>query len=155
MWGMSPEASDEPDASPLSPPVPPRDPDRPRLVIADDDAAGRALLRQYLESEDMEVVSEASDGAEVVPLVLRDHPDVVLMDMRMPSVDGLEAAGRIHATSPGTQVVLFSAYPTKEIWRQAEELGVYLVLEKDQPTLVIDAVKGAVALKRWSERESS
>jgi len=121
---------------------------RPRLVIAEGDPVDRAMLREYLESEEMEVLSEAGDGAEAVSLVLRDHPDVVVMDVRMPSVDGLRAASRIHVASPDTQVVLLSSEPSEDVAHDAEGLGVYLVIDKDEPTLIIDAVKGAVALKR-------
>src|SRR5437773_988061 len=123
--------------------------ERPRLVIADDDAHDRTTLRRFLEGEQMDVISEATDGVEAVSIVLREQPDVIVMDASMPSDEGLRAASRIHASSAPTEVVLLTDRPVREIARDAEELGVYLVLEKDaDASLIADAVKGAVAYKR-------
>jgi CheY-like chemotaxis protein len=127
------------------------DRDRPRLVVADADAENRAMLREYLESEDMDVIADAADGPEAVSAVLREDPDVVVMDTRMPLMDGVRAAGRIHALSPHTQVVLISSSATRDVASDAAELGVYLVIEKDEPTLIVDAVRGAFAFKRSTE----
>ena len=97
----------------------------------------------------MDVISEATDGVEAVSIVLREQPDVIVMDASMPSDEGLRAASRIHASSAPTEVVLLTDRPVREIARDAEELGVYLVLEKDaDASLIADAVKGAVAYKR-------
>ena len=126
--------------------------ERPRLVIADDDVRDRATLRRVLEGEQMEIISEASDGMEAVSVVLREQPDVIVLDASMPRDEGLRAASRIHASSAPTQVVLLTDRPVQEIARDAEELGVYIVIDKDaDATLIVDAVKGAVAYKRSKE----
>jgi YesN/AraC family two-component response regulator len=72
-----------------------------RVVLVDDQALVRGGLRALLEAEpDLEVVGEAADGAAAMEVIAAVRPDVVLMDIRMPGVDGLEATWRIAATPP-------------------------------------------------------
>jgi two-component system response regulator DesR len=105
---------------------------RSRLVIADDRAVTRRALRALLARQgDIEVVGEASDGEEAVSLVGLLHPDLVLLDVRMPRLDGIAAAARIKARWPATRVVAHSL----AVERQQEALdgGVDAFVAKGAP----------------------
>jgi len=82
-----------------------------RIVIADDHEPTRVLLRTLFELEGMQVVGEAADGAEAVALALGHTPDVVLLDVDMPGLDGLGAAETIHVARPGIRLHLLSGEP--------------------------------------------
>ncbi len=80
-----------------------------RILIADDHALFRDSLRSLLESHDVEIVGEASNGQEAIDLSWKNKPDVVLMDLMMPEMDGLEATKRIAAELPEVKVVILTA----------------------------------------------
>ena len=78
-----------------------------RVALVDDDELIRLALRTVIDAQpDLEVVGEAADGAEVGPLVARTRPDVVLMDVRMPAIDGIQATRRLLATAADPPRVL-------------------------------------------------
>lgn len=82
-----------------------------RVVIADDHAVVREGTRRILEQEpDIEVIAEANDGDEAVTISNTRKPDVVIMDIAMPKLDGIEATRQIKAKNPGTAVLILSAY---------------------------------------------
>ncbi|REE99853.1 response regulator [Thermomonospora umbrina] len=86
-------------------------PDRgPRVLIADDQELVRTGFRLILTARGIEVVGEAADGAEAVAAALRLRPDVVLMDIRMPAMDGLEAARRVLAQVPECRVIMLTTF---------------------------------------------
>src|SRR5262249_56041000 len=91
-----------------------------RVVIADDHALVRAGLRSLLGGiPGIEVVAEAHDGHEVVELVARLHPNIVLMDIAMPGLNGLDASSRIVKRSPGTAIIIVSMHAAQEYALQA------------------------------------
>jgi DNA-binding NarL/FixJ family response regulator len=85
--------------------------DRIRVLLADDHAVVRQGIRQFLEeTDDVEVVAEASDGAEAIRLVEAFQPDVAVLDIRMPEVSGVEATRRIKERFPQVRVLVLTAY---------------------------------------------
>ncbi|HEY6592958.1 MAG TPA: response regulator transcription factor [Asanoa sp.] len=86
-----------------------------RVVLGDDQALVRTGFRMILdETEDIEVVGEAGDGASVADVVARTHPDVVLMDVRMPNVDGIEATRRVRALPGAPRVIILTTFDLDE-----------------------------------------
>ena len=81
-----------------------------RLVLIDDATDLRRLMRVVLERDGMVIVGEGGDGAAAVELAATLHPDVVVLDLAMPVMDGLEALPQVLAVSPGTAVVVVSGY---------------------------------------------
>lgn len=103
-----------------------------RVLLADDHTLVRKGLRSLLEDlPEVEVVGEAGDGAEAVRLVSTLHPDIVLMDIAMPILNGLAAAQRITAEWAETRVVILSMNATEEYVFQALKIGVHGYLRKD------------------------
>jgi DNA-binding NarL/FixJ family response regulator len=114
-----------------------------RLVLADDQALVRGGFRMILESEpEIEVVGEAEDGGEAVELVRALEPDVVLMDVRMPRVDGIEGIRRIVASRSRARVVVLTTYDEDDYVFAALRAGASGFLLKDvRPVDLIDAVR--------------
>jgi CheY-like chemotaxis protein len=98
-----------------------------RLILADDDEGARALLRSLFEDGGARVVGEAADGIEAVELTLAHTPDVVLLDVHMPRLDGLQAAERIREAAPQTGILLHTGELTDELAARAGRLGLRLV----------------------------
>jgi len=95
-----------------------------RVIVADDHHLVRQGIRALLEkADDIEVVAEAADGQEAVGLVERLAPDVLLMDIAMPRLSGIQAVGRVRALGVGTQVVILSMYSDEALVRQALRSG--------------------------------
>ena len=116
-----------------------------RVGVADDQALVRSGFRMLLDGEaDIEVVGEAANGAEAVALVASDHPDVMLMDVRMPVMDGLEATRRIAGdeTLSATRVVILTTFDLDEYVHEALRAGASGFLLKDTlPVELLTAVR--------------
>jgi DNA-binding NarL/FixJ family response regulator len=105
-----------------------------RVLIADDHAVLRAGLEQMLATaDDLELVGSAADGEEAVRLAAEGAPDVVLMDLSMPGVDGIEATRRIVADRPQTQIVILTTFSDRERILRALDSGAVGYLLKDAP----------------------
>ena len=117
-----------------------------RLLIADDETMVRRGLRLVLEAEDdLEVVGEAADGGEAVEEALRLRPDVVLMDVRMPRMDGVEACRRLTGESP-TKVVILTTFDLDEHLFAAIRAGASgFLLKASRPEELVSAIRAAHA----------
>ena len=105
-----------------------------KLLIADDQALLRGGLRAILEAEDdLEVIAEAADGVAAVDETLRTHPDVVLMDIRMPRLDGLEATRRLLAAGSRARVLVITTFDRDEYVYRALRVGASGFLLKSAP----------------------
>jgi DNA-binding NarL/FixJ family response regulator len=106
-----------------------------RVLIADDDALARAALRTMFDAhDDLELVAEASDGLEAVEAAGRLHPDVVLLDIRMPNLDGLQAARQILGSSSNrARVIMLTTFDLDEYVYDALKAGASGFLRKDAP----------------------
>ncbi len=112
--------------------------DRIRVLIADDHLIVREGMRQILETEpEFQPVGEAADGIEAVELVGELHPDVVLMDLRMPRLDGMGAIERIRSQYPQVAIVILTTYDEDDLMVRGLRAGArgYLLKDTDRGTL--------------------
>jgi DNA-binding NarL/FixJ family response regulator len=122
-----------------------------RVVIADDDLRTTMVLRDALPEFGIEVVGEARNGAEAGEKVAGLHPEVVLMDLRMPEVDGIEGTVLIKAQDPRTQVVILTAFSERDSRWAAEFMGAATLLEKDAPLEeLVETLRSAALAYRTS-----
>ena len=116
-----------------------------RVLLADDHTLVRAGLRKLLESlPSIDVVGEASDGLELIELVERLQPHVILMDIAMPGLNGLEATGRICRSWPEIRVLILSMHQNAEYIRQALRQGAVAYLLKDSAPMELELALKAV-----------
>lgn len=118
---------------------------RVRVLIADDHTMVRAGLRKLLEQHDwLDVVGEAGDGISAVEAVMASPVDVVLMDISMPRLNGLEAARRIRRERPAVRIIILSMHSNEEYVLQALQIGVNGYLLKDAATSELEIALRAV-----------
>ena len=104
-----------------------------RILIADDHENLRSSVRGILEgTEDFQVIAEAEDGHQALELSAALQPDVVILDINMPTLDGLQTAQRLQSDVPNTRVLFLSMYADKRFVKRAAELGVSGYLLKDR-----------------------
>ena len=117
------------------------------VLVADDQSMVRAGFRMLLSrEEDIEVVAEASNGLEAVEKAARFHPTVVLMDIRMPELDGLQATRRILAADDGARVLILTTFDLDEYVYEALRAGASgFVLKDDPPEQLIAAIRTVAA----------
>jgi DNA-binding NarL/FixJ family response regulator len=134
-----------------------------RVLLADDQALVRSGFRMILDSrDDVEVVGEAQDGLEAVDLAAELRPDVILMDVRMPKLDGVEATRRIVASGAEARILILTTFDLDEYVYEAIRAGASGFLLKDvQPVELVDAIRvvaagnallGTTVTKRLLER---
>lgn len=113
-----------------------------RIIVTDDHGLLRAGMRTLLDQQtDFEVVGEAENGAQAVELVKRLQPDVVLMDISMPDMDGLEAMKKILANDPNARVLLVTVHEDTGLMREAIHIGAAgYILKRAVESELIDAI---------------
>ncbi len=123
-----------------------------RIVIADDEAVIRMDLKELLQEAGHEVVGETANGRRAAAIVRDCRPDLVILDIKMPDMDGIEAA-RLIAADSLAPVILLTAYDDEELIERAKDAGVlaYLVKPVEEKNL-FPAMK--IALSRWKEMQS-
>ena len=116
-----------------------------RVVVADDHRVVRVGLEQLLDTfDDIEAVGFAAGGEEAVALCLELEPDVLLLDLSMPDLDGIEVTGRLRQSVPGTRVVVFTSFSDRERIVRALDAGAIGYLLKDaEPEEILAAIRAA------------
>ena len=124
-------------------------PPGPRVLLVDDNQGFRTELRLLLEDCGIKVVAEGENGQEAVELAASIDADVVLMDLRMPVMDGLEAARALRARAPALPVIILSAYEDPALKSEAAAANAYAYLVKGcSGGLVLDTIEQAFQARR-------
>lgn len=123
---------------------------RPRVLLVEDDRDVREALRELLEDTNIEVVAEAGDGSQGLEMARQWTPDVVLMDLRMPVMGGLETSRRLKEEMPLVQVVILTAYEDPALKEDATNAGVYAYLVKGCPPRML----GEVTIQAWEMKRA-
>lgn len=116
---------------------------RIRVAIADDHVLFCAGIEMIIRSQpDLEFAGAANDGAEIVALAEDEHPDIVLMDLRMPQMDGITATREVLAASPASRVIVLTTHQRQEAVAHAIDAGAHGFLMKDaRPELLLAAIR--------------
>ena len=130
---------------------------RIRIVIADDHPIVRDGIKRLLSLEgDIDVVGEAGDGRSVLDVVHETNPDVLLLDLRMPSLDGLGALETLQQTNKRTRVIILTASEDKNEFVQAMKLGCSgIVLKQTAPDLIVKSIRKVFAGEIWLDSHTT
>ena len=128
-----------------------------RIVIADDHPIVRDGIRRLLTLEtDFEVVGEAADGREVIEIVTQHDPDVLLLDLRMPNLDGLSALQTLQQTNRRTKIIVLTASDDKNEFVQSMKLGCSgIVLKQTAPDLIVKSIRKVHAGEIWLDSHTT
>jgi DNA-binding NarL/FixJ family response regulator len=114
-----------------------------RVLIVDDEPIVRGMLNEVLDDAGFDIVGQASNGIEGVALARSSRPDAILLDVRMPKLDGLAAGRQIRETDSDVRLVFFSAYDDPALKQEAHAVGASTFLVKGCPLgEIIDALNG-------------
>jgi len=122
-----------------------------KIVLADDHGLARGYVKDLLSDEqDLEVIGEASDGVEAVELTARLKPDILVTDLKMPRLNGIEVTTHIRQLSPDTRIIILSLYGDKAYVDAALKAGAQAyVLKKFSADGLTDAIRAVVAGKNY------
>ena len=109
-----------------------------RVLVVDDTEHVRAMLADMLSLDGFDVIGQASDAATAVAVAVATQPDVAIMDLRLPGIDGIEATRRMRQACPGTSVILYTAYLTDEIRAEAAAAGAAHCLRKSDGLIELE-----------------
>ena len=128
-----------------------------RVVLADDHPIVRDGLRKLLSLEDdIQIVGEASDGREALQIVQETEPDVVILDLRMPTLDGLSALQAIQQFNKKSRVIILTASEDKNEFVQAMKLGCSgIVLKQTAPELIVKSIRKVHAGEIWLDSHTT
>ncbi|HSB68012.1 MAG TPA: response regulator transcription factor [Candidatus Methylomirabilis sp.] len=122
-----------------------------QILLADDNLAVRSRVRGLLEQQGFEVIGEASDGLEAVRLAQASRPDIAVLDLAMPVLNGVGAAREIHRCSPKTRMIMLSLYTDDSFVRAALRAGIRGYVSKAElaenlPLAILEVAQGRICL---------
>ena len=119
-----------------------------RILLADDHSVVRRIVRNFVQSESgWEVCAEATTGREAVVMTAAEHPDVVILDLSMPDLNGLEAATLIHNQFPEMQLILLTMHDSLELKDQLTASGIRACIRKDDLNQLVMAIRNVCQLE--------
>jgi DNA-binding NarL/FixJ family response regulator len=122
-----------------------------RILIADDSAPVRRSIRHLLEGNpDWEICGEACNGQDAIDKAIELTPDIIVLDLAMPVMDGLQAARRIAVMAPKVPTVMFTNYSSEELKSQAFGAGVHMVLPKFEGAALIETIESLLRKRTLS-----
>jgi CheY-like chemotaxis protein len=117
-----------------------------KILIADDKVHIRRVLRGLIEGhQDWEICAEAEDGVQAVNRAKQFQPDVIILDLALPEMNGIEAASQISRALPGVPILLFTLYASPLVEKEAEKVGVQRVISKSTGYMLVPAIEEALA----------